>query len=140
MKTWRFVTFQSPEKQALLVIRLTMRVYILLTFLVISFASFSQDSDSTSFDSSYRLIDFPKDKKMADTNIQFIVTENEPVEWIRRPSSGSDYSLGSNYDSTHNVDPKVAALIAVSFLLFILYIVFRVWRSLKRDKTQDNKK
>ena len=121
---------------------LTMRIYFFLLFL--PFASFSQDSDSTSYDTSYRLSDFQShfyqlnglDSKFikGDTSLQFIVIETEPPKRIHRAPSGGNYPIGSNYDSTHNVDPKVATLIAVCFLFFILYIIFRVWRSLKSDK------
>ena len=111
---------------------LTMRITLL--FLFLSFTSFSQDSDSTSYDTSYRLYKFNNGDEMVDTRVQFIAIEIEPPKRIHRAPSGGNYPIGSNYDSTHNVDPKVATLIAVCFLLFILYIIFRVWRSLKSDK------
>ena len=113
---------------------LTMRITLPFIFLFLSFASFSQDSDSTSYDTSYRLYKFNNGDEMVDTRVQFISIEIEPPKRIHRAPSGGNYPIGSNYDSTHNVDPKVATLIAVCFLLFILYIIFRVWRSLKSDK------
>lgn len=112
---------------------LTMRITLRFTFLFLSFASFSQDFDSTSFDTSYRLYDF-NNNKMVDTSVRFVAIETEPPKRIRRAPSGGNYPIGSNYDSTHNVDPKIATLVSLCFLLFILYIIFRVWRGLKSDK------
>lgn len=106
----------------------------LLFFLFLSFVSFSQDLDSTSYDSSYRLHHVNNGQNVKDTNVQLIILKEEPFKIIRRPITINDYSLGSNYSSTQNIHPVVATIISVCFLLFITYIVFRVRRSLKADK------
>lgn len=123
-----------------------MKICFLFFYLFLSFLSFPQDSDSTSSDTSYRLLDLSDSSYrlddidsefvMADTNLRFIVIETEPSTRIRRPLQGVNHAIGSNYGSTQNVNPTTATIICVSFLLIILYIVFRVRRSLKADKTK----
>ena len=113
-----------------------MKICFLFFYLFLSFLSFPQDSDSTSFDTSYRLDDIDSEFVTADTNLRFIVIETEPSTRIRRSPQGGNHAIGSNYGSTQNVNPTAATIICVSFLLIILYIVFRVRRSIKADKTK----
>lgn len=47
-------------------------------------------------------------------------------------SFGHGY-VGENYDSQHNIPNDVAGTIVLLFLVFVLYIGFRVWRSIKNE-------
>ncbi|NVK63766.1 MAG: hypothetical protein HWE22_04230 [Flavobacteriales bacterium] len=62
------------------------------------------------------------------------VAKKESDEWMRGPVSGGGHGVGSNYDSVHNINPKVGAVISIGFLSIVVYIIFRVRRSLKKEK------
>ncbi|MDG1333515.1 MAG: hypothetical protein P8P74_14360 [Crocinitomicaceae bacterium] len=114
---------------------------IVLTFILFLFGDFLYASvvDTSTIDSNYRLHDFYQEK-MVDTSVQLKLVEVKRMldesddEWVTGPMSGGNYSLGENYDSQQNINPKVAGLITVSFLAFIIYIIFRVRRSLRKDE------
>lgn len=111
-----------------------MRIYFILTFLILSFATIAGETDSIFIDSTYRLTDINNSKKMVDTNVRLIMKYPDPPTRIRRGPSGGNHPIGSNYGSTQNVDPKIATIISVIFLIFILYLIYRVRKSLKNDK------
>lgn len=48
----------------------------------------------------------------------------------------TNYALadGENYDSTHNVEPKAALTITILFIVFCLYVAFRVYQELRKEK------
>lgn len=50
------------------------------------------------------------------------------------PVPGAYSEFGRPYDSTQHFNPRLAAIIAGTFGLFVLYIIYRVRKALKRDK------
>jgi hypothetical protein len=78
-------------------------------------------------------------ERMVDKNVQLKFVEQEKPkrdeagEFLRGPV-GPAPAEGGNYDSIHNINPKVAGFITVCFLSFVGYIIFRVWRSMRRDE------
>jgi len=111
---------------------------ILLSIFPVVF-SYSLSASSVEIDSNMRLDEIQKEQ-MVDTDVRIFLVEPEKViqresdEWIRGPISGGDHAIGSNYDSIHNINPKVGAFISICFLSFVVYIIFRVRRSLKKEK------
>ena len=53
------------------------------------------------------------------------------------PGVGAYTEFGTPYNSIGHLTPRLVAIIACGFLLFILYVGFRVWRSLKREKERE---
>jgi hypothetical protein len=114
---------------------------IVLAFILILTGNFlfATEQDSSDYDTNYRLYDV-QPHKTVDTNVQIRLVEPEPRrknrsdEWITGPLNSGPIGIGSNYDSIHNINPKVAGFISVCFLSFVLYIIMRVRRGLKKDK------
>ena len=79
-------------------------------------------------------------EEMVGTSVRLIIANEENREedyWDDRmvgPTQKGPFVILGNYDSIHSINPKVKGLIAVCFLSFVLYIIFRVRRSLKKDK------
>lgn len=110
----------------------------LIFFMVLGANLILAFDEDTTFDSNYRLYDV-QPEEMVDTSVRLIVVEEKNVhkrsnDWINGPVNQGPYGEGSNYDSIHNINPKVAGFISVCFLSFVLYIIFRVRRSMKKDK------
>lgn len=113
-------------------------VVFFIVFLTGNFL-YASEEDTSSVDTNYTLYDHHSYGRR-DSSIRFVVTEPENTkrkksdDWITGPVNDGPIGIGSNYDSVHNVNPKVAGFISVCFLAFVLYIVLRVRRSLKKDK------
>ena len=118
---------------------------VILAFIFALNACFLFASHKDSFSLNFRELDRPvKPYRTVDSTIQFVVVEPEDVlnrsdEWVNGPLNSGPGGIGSNYDSIHNINPKVAGFIAVCFLSFVLYIIFRVRRSLKKDKRKNRR-
>lgn len=98
---------------------------------------FAKAADS--LDTNYRLYDFNRSSTV-DTSIQFILVETEAprIKWSPQPFGYGDY--GTPYNSVQHFNPKLAGIISISFLAFILYIILRVRRSIRKDKQDEFRK
>lgn len=107
--------------------------------------TFALKLDTLFGDTSYTLYDLRSDRWVDDSAIEFVSVEPKRVvnrksnDWMRGPVSGGNHARGANYDSIHNINPKVGGVIAVGFLVFIVYVIFRVRKSLKRDREKEGK-
>ena len=122
----------------IVVVLMLMKFLLTICCLLFIHVLFASEVDTSFGDTSYTLYDLRSDQ-MVDTGVQFIRVEPErvvkrnPNDWMRGPVSGGPHSRGGNYDSIHNINPKVGAFISICFLVFVLYIFFRVRRSLRKD-------
>lgn len=100
---------------------------------------FASEEDTSTYDTNYRLY-YVQREKVVDSTVKFRqempedMLERNDDNFMNGPVSGGHHPIGGNYDSIHNINPKVAGFISVCFLSFVGYIIFRVRRSLKKDK------
>ena len=121
-----------------------MKFFVTFFLVLIGSYLFAEDIDPAEYDTNFRLYDVQRTKTV-DTSVRIRLVEPEDIprdksnDFITGPVSGGPHPIGGNYDSIHNINPKVAGFISVCFLSFVAFIVFRVRRSLKRDEKRNKR-
>jgi len=116
-----------------------MKFLLIALFVIIGTSLFAAEVDSSAIDSDLVLAPVQSEKKFVDRNVQIRLEKpkkrrkGEYGTFIKR-HPGPAPAEGGNYDSIHNINPKVAGFITVCFISFALYIIWRVRRSLKKDE------